>query len=150
MTDLSLTVPKRTQKGQTLIEAIVAIGVAVLVMSGLVVAVISAVKNAQFAKNQSLATKYALEGMELVRQDRDTNWAIFYGRISPNSYCLNTQPWSSGQCASFNLGGIFKREAMFEQEGADPNKVKVTMTVSWRDPTGDHKSELVSYFTKWQ
>ncbi|MBI3069818.1 MAG: hypothetical protein HYY87_00750, partial [Candidatus Levybacteria bacterium] len=58
----------KVQKGQTLIEVLLALGTAVVVLSATVVAVLSALNNAQFSKNQSLATQYAQEGMEVMRK----------------------------------------------------------------------------------
>jgi len=107
--------------------------IAIVIIGGLVAAVIVAVKNAQFARNQALATKYANEGMEKIRSYRDqTAWAVF-----------------KRGCGSYNLGAVsspFSRSHTCQEVATD--KIKVTITVSWIDPTGNHKSELTSYFTK--
>lgn len=63
-------------KGQTLIELIVVILVSIIVIGGLVFAIISSLRNAQFAKNQAQATKLAQEGIEFVRAGRDRNQCI--------------------------------------------------------------------------
>ncbi len=64
------------QSGQTLMELVVVIGVAVIVVGALVFATVASLRNAQFAKNQSQATKLAQEGIEKVRVGRDRNQAI--------------------------------------------------------------------------
>lgn len=67
-----------SEKGQTLLELIVVISVAVIVVGALVFAIIASLRNAQFSKNQSQATKLAQEGIEKVRsiRDRDRNGDI--------------------------------------------------------------------------
>lgn len=68
-----------SQKGQTLMELIVVMAVAIMVIGALTFATIASLRNAQFAKSQSQATKLAQEGLERVRSGRDRNEAIFLG-----------------------------------------------------------------------
>lgn len=144
--------PVHKKDGQSLLEALVAMAVAILIVGGLVVAVIVAVRNAQFAKNQTLATKYANEGMEWIRSERDTDWTIFAARSGPppggTTYCLNNLSWASLPCSFSLANNTFKREAVLITREAD-RKIEAKVTVSWTDPAGPHKSELTSYFTKW-
>lgn len=65
-----------SEKGQTLIELIVVISVAAIVVGALVFAIIASLRNAQFSKNQSQATKLAQEGIEKVRSGRDRGETI--------------------------------------------------------------------------
>lgn len=141
-------VPKK-EKGQSLLEIVVAMAIAILIVAGLVSAVIVAVKNAQFARNQTLATKYGQEGMEWIRSQRDTNWQTFSDRSAADpgrTYCLNSLGWTAGTCATYALTSLFKREAILKTIATD--KIEVKMTVSWRGTGGTHQSELSSYFTK--
>lgn len=123
------------EKGQTLVEMVFALGVAVLVIVALVVATTVAVRNAQFAKSESLASKYAQDGMEKIRAYRDQNaWETF-----------------KNGCSSYNPGPVptpFTLTVNCVQEAA--NKLKVTITVSWSDAKGTHSSKQISYFTNWQ
>lgn len=64
------------EKGQTLIELIVVMAVAVVIIGALVFVTISSLRNAQFSKNQSQATKLAQEGLERLRSARDRNSSI--------------------------------------------------------------------------
>lgn len=63
-------------KGQTLLEVIVALSIGVLVVSALVFATIFSLRNASFAKNSAIATKLAQEGIEKIKTARDTNQCI--------------------------------------------------------------------------
>lgn len=66
----------RAQKGENLLELVVVLAVAIIVITALVFATISSLRNAQFAKNQAQATELAQEGIERVRLGRDTNAVI--------------------------------------------------------------------------
>ena len=61
------------QKGQSLVEVVIALGIAVIIVIAFTNATIASVRNSQFSKNQNLATKYAQETLEVVRAVRDQN-----------------------------------------------------------------------------
>lgn len=77
-----------SERGQTLMELIVVISVSVIVISALVFATISSLRNAQFAKNQAQATKLAQEGIERARvgRDRDKNITLVIGTNTITSW----------------------------------------------------------------
>lgn len=136
------------ESGQTLIEVVVALMVTVLIIVALLAATTVAVRNSQSAQNQALSTKYAQEGMEYLRALRDkypgqTNGQFFF--VYPGNSCISL--------SSDNPTPVFTRT--FRCENATPvpgpvTKIKATVTVTWTDSKGTHKSEQVSYFTKWQ
>lgn len=126
-------------RGQTLVEMVFALGVAVLVIVALVAATTVAVRNAQFAKSQSLAAKYAVEGMEYLRFLRDSQTTNFFTTL-----CSGTENISGGFTRSFRC------ENATPPPGIPVTKVKATVTVSWTDARGTHNSTQISYFTKWQ
>jgi len=133
--------------GQSLLEALVALAVAMLVILALVWVTTVSVRNADFAKKQAQAAKYAQEGMENMRTFRDKGWNGFWIAADGAIHGLSG-PTPSGSCPSTpNLANTFIRCVKLEQTGTD--KVKATVTVSWTDSTGTHKSEQISYFTKW-
>lgn len=90
------------ENGQTLLELIVVIGVAVIVIGALVFATISSLRNAQFAKNQSQATKLAQEGIERARLGRDRNQAI--GGLG-NVTSWNGGPSGNGAIWNYQING---------------------------------------------
>lgn len=73
--------------GQTLIEVLVALGAAIAVLFGITIAVLSSLNNAKFTQNQNLANKYAAQGMEIVRQLRDSSSSGL--QIQNPSNCLD-------------------------------------------------------------
>ncbi len=61
----------KNQKGENLIELIIVVAVAIIVVTALVFSTISSLRNAQFAQNQSQATKLAQEWIEKLKISRD-------------------------------------------------------------------------------
>jgi hypothetical protein len=145
------------EKGQSLVEALIALGVAAIVVSAMAVAAITAVNNSDFSKYQNLATNYAQQGMEIVRQKSQSNWTAFYGFVgqSPNisTYCLDqgsttfiSRPTGCGQNINDqNNKPLFVRQVMLTQLAyiahptpnvVDPacnGSVQATINVSWTD-----------------
>jgi Tfp pilus assembly protein PilV len=70
------------QQGQSLIEALIALGVAGIIVAAITIAVISAVSNSDFAKYQNLATNAAQEEMAYVRNLSKTDWNGFQATYS--------------------------------------------------------------------
>lgn len=83
--------PVKSEKGQSLIEVIVAATVGILVVTALTFATIFSLRNANFAKNSEQATKLAQEGIERLRTGRDRNAKII-NLVS--SDCSNVSSWN--------------------------------------------------------
>lgn len=140
-------------KGQTLIEILVALSVIAIVVTGISVTVTNSLSDAQFGKNQNLATGYAQEGMEILRQIRNTDYAGFKNYTAAN-YCLGknaTVLEPSSMCSMPNVDNIFIRTIRIDQSVTPEcnNAAKVQVVVSWTDgkcqPSAYcHKSELNS------
>lgn len=161
-------------RGQTLIEVLVALGIATLLVSAISVSMLAALFNAQYSKNQNLATQYAQEGMEIVRKFRNDNFAAFNllsgNPGSPKKYCLDkndtrffsrdaTVQENSG-CPRDGMSGqnvdIFARQVDIVKDSSrcGSKGTKVTVAVSWSDSkcaaTNNlfcHKVQLVSCFS---
>lgn len=149
-------------KGQTLIEALVALAVAVSIVSAITIVAINSLNNVEFSKNQNSATQYAAEGMEIVRKIRNKNWADFYAKTNVR-YCLpknasDVIPGTTGiPACPVNIDAIFKRQVLINHDAPDcSNTSKVTVTVFWSDSkctAGSnlycHKTELISCFSNY-
>lgn len=133
------------EKGQTLIEVLVALTAAIVVIYAIATAVISALSNAQFSKSQGIATQYAQEGIEIMRQIRDSDWSRFYSYKQTDStiyYCLNKNAkdvTENGSACSPNVDS-FIREVQIQKNSSDctqplqiTNAAKVTVIVYWSD-----------------
>lgn len=80
----------KNQSGQSLIEITIMIGVAVVIVTGLVISVVNGLRNSQFAQAQTQATKLAQAGIDQVRIIRDRN----YGMCLPSGPS-GDQKWSA-------------------------------------------------------
>ncbi|MBL7150779.1 hypothetical protein ISS86_02525 [Candidatus Microgenomates bacterium] len=138
-----------TSSGQTTAEILLAIGIIALVLVGLTKTTTMALRNAQFAKNKSLATKYGQETLEVIRAYRDQNdWDAF-------KTSLNCSPAFSALPVPFDN----PRSVVCDcYEAGDPNpvvctdvdvdKVEITVNISW--DSGDHEVELATFLSKWE
>ena len=139
------------QKGQTLLELIISIGVVVFVMLGLVVAVTSSLRFSQASRNRSRAVKYAQEAIEITRQLRDGNlWATFldYTGQTSKTWCLSSDGvWTVENGSCVPLDGIFTRNVVLTWN--DP-QVLVHVDVSWQDGNRVLHSQLDTYLTQWK
>ena len=128
-------------------EALIALGVATIVVSAMTIASITALNNSDFSKYQNLATQYAQQGMEVVRQQGQTDWSTFAAKAgvnSANSYCLDqTIPpkFTSLQgCAKIgdqNGNPFFLRDVTLLQTASGDlgcrGAIQATVDVSWTD-----------------
>jgi len=140
------------QKGQSLIEAVATLGIILLILTGIITATTYSIRNSNYAKTQSQATKYATELTEWFRSQRDDqDWATFLART--NTYCFNDVsiewPIITGACSvsDYSLESKYKREATLTRASA--SAVTINITVSWQDESGIHQSNLETYLTQW-
>lgn len=126
-------------KGQTLIEAIAALAFATVIISAIALAIITSLDNATFSKNQNLATHYAQEGMDIMRQQSETDWATFDSKKG-NTYCLSqssTKLDAESTCLNTpnitNLIGFIRKVNIDAGAGCGGVGNKVTISVYWSD-----------------
>lgn len=153
---------KFDSSGQTIIEAIVALTALLIVFTAISIVVVSGLANSQFAKNRSLANKYAQQGLEFVRNVH-SNDAARFSAIPDGTYCLDNtvNPPTITTCSGsvVNVGGNFIRTMVFT-DGTDTlavapcvyNQTRVDVVVKWSSgkcSVGDHfchKATLTSCF----
>ncbi|EKD90597.1 MAG: hypothetical protein ACD_30C00112G0038 [uncultured bacterium] len=162
------------QKGQSILEITIALGLILIVVSGIAVATLNGLRNSQFSRNQLQATKYAQEMLEGVRATRERDYTV----CGPAPIIKWSDLWSSNACTptlscNFILqtsgtcpdnakadpfwlsptlnpaqitfsGTVFTRIINIQDYQANLNQKLVTATVSWQDASGSHKSELTT------
>jgi Tfp pilus assembly protein PilV len=164
----------KNQQGQSLIEVVIALSIAIVVAVAFTNVTITSVRNAQFAKNQNLATKYAQQTIEYIRAIRDQDRIVGYPNSGDTWSALwNTTIGTTGQC--FNLqkatiqlaratscasddtiadkdgtNTIFLREIKISDDGTIREKKNIDVTVYWTDSKGTHNAVVSTYLTKWQ
>ncbi len=124
---------KKLQRGQTLIETLAALAIIGMIVSAIGVVVTTALSNAKYDSNITLATKYAQQGSELVQQIRDDNYTTFQGLSG--IYCLNkgqTTLGSPSNCTTPNVDN-FIRTVTVQQNGCGANIAQVTVAVTFTD-----------------
>ncbi len=145
------------EKGQSLVEVLVGLTTAVMILGAITVATISSLNNAVYGKNQNLATEYAQQAIEIVRNLRDRNYSSF-SQLNGN-YCLaktcdkidpagglNDPCGPKSVLCDQNVGGenadIFVRQVMITKNDptcqANPSpapnqEIKVIASVAWFD-----------------
>ncbi|MDO8551148.1 MAG: prepilin-type N-terminal cleavage/methylation domain-containing protein [bacterium] len=141
---------RNIQKGQSLIEVLIAFAIILIVLVSLLKVVTMAIKSHDLAKTSAQATSYAEEGMESLRAYRDAGfsnlWALStfggtnygFGESVPSGTCPTTP----------NVGEIYIRCVNLAQSNI--SRVKATVNVTWTDSSGTHTSTQISYFTSWQ
>lgn len=140
----------KQMKGATLIEVLIALAIASIVIVAITIVSITSLRNAQFVQKSDQATKYAQEGMEIMRSIRNGDYQGF--QSYSGTYCLDDGQTTLGiaqsSCTTENIGS-FIRSVKILPSGCGANVSQVTVTVSWRDGQCDsesycHKSDLVS------
>lgn len=106
------------QDGQTLIEVLIALTVAVIIIGALAIATIVSIRNSQFSQNQTQATKLSQEALELVRTIRNRNGVVTSSNpVFSNSrfsdfwsHQLDSCNWNRmiGTCGNGSFNGYFK------------------------------------------
>lgn len=148
----------KQEVGQTLIEALVALGIVLIVIVAIVTVVTIALSRSQFVKERTQAQKYAQEGIEWVRSERDRGWSNLANQVpagQSQTYCFNTSPISSwpgaGTCSDFTLSSLFKRDVVLTRPEAPADiRITVKITVSWQEGGRTHASSQTTSLTKWK
>jgi Tfp pilus assembly protein PilV len=138
---------ERQLKGQSLVETLVAMTIAMILLTVATGSIITALNSTQSSNSRNMAGKYAQQGMEIIRQMRDSNWTTF--SALSGSYCMaqNCTSLGSGSCGSgsscgTNITGGFSRQVQVAQDSSacpvqgsssTTNGTKVIITVSWTD-----------------
>lgn len=147
----------KKQSGQSIIEATVAVSIVSLIIVALVSAITVSVRNATYAKNKSLATKYVTEGIEAVRSIRDTNWLTLANVVpivddiayKSVIFSVSDEQWQFSDTSVTPAIG-FTRIITLTRTSEDVVEVKVT--VSWLSSVVGipFTTEATTQFSKWK
>lgn len=142
--------PRAKSRGQSLFELVVALGIAALIVMGLMRVVTTSINNVIFSKTQGQATRYAQELSEWLREERDKDWGAFATRANGIPWCLNTLAWGSQPgCGSNKITGTsFAREATLAS--VSTSSIDVLIRIYWTDNQGFHEVRFDSRLTNWR
>lgn len=149
---------KHDERGQSLVEMIVVVGMVVLLVMGIVAGTTVALGRTQTVQMRSAAVKYAQEGIELTRSLRDTGWDMFAAMGTVESmYCTGDDgvfTLTATSCSDPNVHDVYTRTIILRllpASGASVEKMSVTVVVAWGDITNPSNSvSLVTHLTQWQ
>jgi len=126
--------------GFTLIEAVVAIFVIALIITGVFTLIQRTVMDRAFAASQLQATYLAQEGVELVRNQRDENW-------------LNGDAWDSIDTSeipsSVTISGKTFTRGVNIIDGPAPDKITASVTVGWTERGRNGEVKVISELYNW-
>lgn len=131
------------EKGQSIFELVIALAVTVLIVTGIVQVVTISIRNANFAKTQAEATRYAQQAAEWLRAERNNGWDAFYSKVAIGDWCLKNLDWTGpGVCGTgdFILQTSFLRS--LKLISSDVKTVNAEIRVSWTDSQGKHESKI--------
>ncbi len=130
------------EKGQGLIEAIIALSAAVLIISALAMVVLNAVSNSDYTRIQNQATAYAQEQLEALKDMSKNDWNSF--NAYDGTYCpdasLSLGTRISGNCLTRNIGNIYVKQVDITHPlagstpcGSSATGILIEVAVSWND-----------------
>ena len=142
-------------------------GVAVLILAGIVHIITLSIRNTTFARTQAEATRYAKDAVEWLKKEKDKGWSVFQtnaqlpsgGAPSTKYFCFTADPlalpWPSEalRCVTSDdddkiSGTQFWREVKFAQK--DATTVDVLVTITWEGSAGKHSSTISTKLTNWR
>lgn len=147
------------KKGFSLVEVLVFVTILSLFFVAAVTITTFNLRNLKVQEHKILATRYAEEAIECVKQEKEDCWQDqppstigFSSRDtsteSGTKYCLNTLSWTSGLCTTYSLGtpAFLKRDLIITNSGNPVNKIITELTVSWLENIIVQKVVLKSVF----
>ncbi len=142
-------------KGFTLIEVIVALGIISLVSVGAMFAITLSLNSAVRIQNNLISANLAQEGLEVIRGIRDRDWHLgnaFGASLANGTYIVD---WNSQSLIAFSdiflkkdsnglynytsgQGTIFKRKIVVKNSGQNPATIEkvAKVEISWHEKSG--------------
>lgn len=142
-------ISQKNQYGQALVEVVIVVGIVLIMISVLVSGTVTSLKSSNFSAQKSQSIKFAQEGIELARLERDKGWIPFYDKRNM-VWCVDqSNVWSAGPGCTPNINNTFIRSIALDWN-ASGQYMDVTSTVEWRDGNDYRQSELKTNLTEWR
>lgn len=143
-----LKLTKKGNTGFTLVEVLVAVVIVGLVLTAIAAAISFSVKNSSQADYRQVATRYAQDAIDIIRQKRATDgWSTFTTFMTTeNDYCVTGNAVKkSSNCSSADYK-LTNNEAEFTRKIDVVNSttdIQLTVTVEWQDGSEWRDVEVV-------
>jgi len=145
--------------GFSLIEVLIFVSILSIFFVVATSVTVVSLRNMKINEHKILATYYAEELAEWLRDQKEADWTEFINKSS-ETYCFKTTPitddWLtkvSGDCAPsdylITANGqptIFLRNAVLD----GTNQVNIKITVSWTELGNNYEVPLATVFTRWE
>jgi len=149
---------KQVQLGQSLIEMIVVIGVVIVLVTGIIAGTTVTLSRSRDSNIRSAAVRYAQEGIELARSQRDSGWTAFAALGTPyTTYCVDDNgvfTATGTSCTTPNVTNLYVRSVNLElKDAGNPTleRMAVDVVVQWGDLTNSSNVvELKTDLTQWK
>lgn len=145
----------KNQRGQSLFEVVVAIGLIGIALVAVVGLLVQGQKNSTSSKDKSAGARAVIQVSEWLRSQRDTDWDTFRTKASTNgtTYCLNSMAWVPGTCSANSTDQPFAKEVTLTSttNAAKPScvEVKATIKIIWIG-SGNTTDTTNYVFTNWK
>jgi type II secretory pathway pseudopilin PulG len=140
------------KKSFTLIEVLIFLAILSLFFVAAAAVTIVSLRNLKVQEHKILATRYAEELLEWLRGEKEADWNQF--ATYNDTYCFNSSPiisWgNSGNCSSYSLNNLYKREVTLTVQGTPPYQVNISIIVSWQELGQTYQVPINSIFTIWE
>lgn len=143
------------KKSFSLVEVLVFISVLGLFFTAAISVTTFNLQSMKIQEHKILATRFAEEGIEWVKDEKETDWSTFILRDTSGTgttYCLNSleDDWGTlGDCGeSYSLGSpaFFLRNLLIKNTGNPVDQVDATITVSWKEGSDSKNVQIKSVF----
>ena len=141
------------KKGQSLFEVVLALAVITAVIVAIIILATNTIRNANFSKTKTEATRYAQEATEWLRGERDADFDTFRTNALSINWCFTTLSFGPSQLGLCSEGEVIpgtqlRREATFSEITATSID-KAEVRVYWSDAQGTHEVKTITSFTDW-
>lgn len=143
---------KQKENGQSLVEAIVAVGLVMVIATALISVTTTGLKASQSGKLRSKAVVLAQDGIEQTRKLRDSGWTALQNRDA-QTWCLSkTSEFIKTTDCPYDAedpSSPYFRSVTYTWD--NPNsRMKVDSVVSWNERSQVKNITLTTYFTQWK
>jgi len=137
----------KNNKGFTLVETLVAISIFTVSILGMMSILASGIADTNYAKQKITAEYLAQEGIEYVRNMRDTEVLYGDGNIDARwNRFRNTPNINYPVVADF---ASFSREVWLDKSGLGQDEVKIYSRVSWTQGSGNYSITFSENLFNW-
>ena len=137
------------EKGQSLVELLIAMGVFVLAVSVITWLILDVYLADRAGRERMIATFLAKEGMEATRSIRDNNWSDL--SVGTHGLAISGNNWVL-QGTEEDIGEQLKEgKRKIIVEDIDSDRKKVTSQVTWKLTEARlQEVNLITYLNKWR